>query len=286
MPKRHYILYCDESAKHGKYYSDFYGAALVAASDRQAIEAALLEKKEELNLFKEIKWTRITENYLEKYVEFVRTYFEFIASGRLKVRIMFTQNMHKAKNLKAEHIEDHYFLLYYQLIKHGFGFAHCNPNGLDKVFVSAFFDDMPDTDAKVQKFKSYVSGISQTATFRGKGVFFPIEDMAELDSKDHVILQGLDILLGAMNFRLNDLHLEKPEGAKRRGKRTLAKEKVFKEISRQIRAIRPNFNIGTSTGTIDLIDRWTMPYAHWKFVPKEHVIDHSAVKGKAPPGST
>jgi len=105
--------------------------------------------------------------------------------------------------------------------------------------------------------------------------------MAELNSKDHAILQGLDIVLGSMNFRLNDLHLEKPQGHKRRGKRTIAKEKAFKEISRQIRAIRQNFNIGISTGTPNgFTDRWDQHYAHWRFVPKEHDVDHTVGKGK------
>jgi hypothetical protein len=281
MAKRHYILYCDESAKHGRYYSDFYGGALVAAADQQSIEAALVAKKEELNLYKEIKWTKITEAYQQKYIEFIQTYFQYVASGRIKIRIMFSQNYHKPKNLNEEHLENRYFLLYYQLIKHAFGFRYCNPNELDRVFVSILFDDLPDSKAKCDKFKSYVASISQTATYSGSGVFFPKEQIAEIDSHDHVIHQGLDIVLGAMQFRLNDLHKEKPEGKSRRGKRTIAKEKVYKEINRLIRQTYPNFNIGSSTGKPNgITDRWALPYSHWKFIPSEHEKDQSAVKPK------
>lgn len=84
MAKRHYVLFCDESSKRGKYYSYFYGGVVLSASDQQPIEEALRSCKEELNLFKELKWTKITEAYADKYIEFIRKYFEFVISGRLK----------------------------------------------------------------------------------------------------------------------------------------------------------------------------------------------------------
>ena len=39
-------------------------------------------------------------------------------------------------------------------------------------------------------------------------------------------MQCLDIVLGAMAFRLNDMHKEKRPDTNRRGKRTIAKEKL------------------------------------------------------------
>ena len=47
----------------------FIVGALVKVSDVQAIEKALNDKKDELNLKGEIKWTKVTENYLDKYIE-------------------------------------------------------------------------------------------------------------------------------------------------------------------------------------------------------------------------
>lgn len=287
MAKRHYLLFCDESSKRGKFYSYFYGGVALVASDQEPIEKSLLALKEELNLFAELKWTKITEAYADKYIEFIRRYFEFVATGRLKVRIMFCHNFRRPRNLSEQQNEDRYFLLYYQLIKHAFGFRYANPNAIDKILVSVLLDDMPDTKEKVSKFKDYVSSISQTAAYKGTNVFFPKESMAEVNSRSHCILQGLDIILGAMQFRLNDLHKEIPDGERRRGKRTKAKEKVYKEINKLIRQTHPNFNIGASTGVgEDVSNRWHKPYMHWCFVPKEHVKDFSAVKKKAPPQST
>ncbi len=100
------------------------------------------------------------------------------------------------------------------------------------------------------------------------------DQIADVDSKNHVILQGLDIILGSMNFRLNDKHLEKPPNSKRRGKRTIAKEAVYKVMNKRIREIYPNFNIGVSTATIEGLHlRWVHKYRHWKFVPNSSERD-------------
>ena len=278
MAKRHYTIYCDESAKKGRYYSNFYGGALVRAEDRQSIEDLLYAKKDELNISGEMKWTKITKNYSEKYIEFIRLYFEFVKSGRIKIRIMFTHNYKRAKNLTDEQRKKQYFLLYYQMLKHSFGLAYSNPNLLDRIYITTLLDQIPDTNEKVEEFKEYISKIGNTAQFRGKGVFFIHDQIADVDSKKHSIMQGLDIILGSVNFRLNDHHKDRPPGSRTRSKRTIAKEKVYKEINRQIRVIYPNFNVGVSTGTTTESDRWKHRYRHWCFLPAEFEIDNDAVK--------
>lgn len=273
MPKRHYTIYCDESATKGELFSDFYGGVLLRSREVEAISNLLNEKKDELNLQRELKWTRITENYLEKYLEFVRYYFSFINSGRLKTRIMFTQNIRRARNLAQSHHDEKYFLLYYQLIKNGFGLKYSNPNALDRVYINLLLDDVPDTKEKFERFRTFVSLISETQAYHGTNVYFPRKQIAGIDSKSHVILQGLDIILGSMQFRLNKFHERKPEGARRRGKRTIAKEKVYKEINRLIREIRPGFNVGASTGADgNMRNYWTHPYRHWLFVARDHEL--------------
>ncbi|HUR45140.1 MAG TPA: hypothetical protein VMZ27_04610 [Candidatus Saccharimonadales bacterium] len=69
-------------------------------------------------------------------------------------------------------------------------------------------------------------------------------------------------------FRLNDNHREIQPGRKRRGKRTVAKEKLYKTILAEIRRTRPGFKIGISTG-VPQVERWSAPYCHWRFVPVE-----------------
>jgi hypothetical protein len=88
----------------------------------------------------------------------------------------------------------------------------------------------------------------------------------------------MDIILGSMAFRLNDLHKEKPVGQKQRGKKTIAKEKLYKHILFHIREIYPNFNIGITTSKSPREKIWILAYRHWKFTPKEFKTDESRYK--------
>lgn len=276
MPKRHYTIFCDESVQKGRLFSNFYAGALIRSREQQAIENLLRSKKTELNLYREAKWTKITENYHEKYISFIDTYFNLIQGGRIKVRVMFTQNLFKPLGLTKAHVEEGYFILYYYLIKRGFGLEYCNPNAIDRIFLTILLDELPANKTRCDKFKVYVSNLSNDRDFRSANVNLIKENIADVKSDNHTILQGLDIILGAMQFKLNQKHLEKLEGKNKRGKRTIAKEKVYNHINKRIREIYPNFNIGSSTGCANgMIDRWGHPYRHWKFVPSEYELDEN-----------
>lgn len=278
MAKRHYTIFCDESAKKGPFYSNFYGSALISSSDQESIENLLKCKKDELNIIGEMKWTKITKNYENKYKDFIKYFFEFVKTGRIKIRIMFTHNYRRPKQLTQEQKDNQYFLLYYQMLKHCFGLQHSNPNNLDRIFISVLLDEIPHGKEKVDNFRDFISRIGSQPPIAGSNIVFVKDQITDVDSKNHNILQGLDIVLGSIYFRLNNFHKEKPLNEKRRGKRTLAKDSVYKEINRQIREIYPNFNIGTSTGTIYNSDRWEHSYRHWCFRPAEFEIDQNAVK--------
>ena len=114
----------------------------------------------------------------------------------------------------------------------------------EMIRVRLYLDKMPDTKEKVESFKGHILALNKTTSFRKSPIFFDKEQIAEIDSKDHVLSQGLDIVLGSMQFRLNDKHKEIPKGAFRRGKRTVAKEKLYKHINKRVREIYPGFNIG------------------------------------------
>ncbi|MCJ8335331.1 MAG: hypothetical protein MJH10_13975 [Epibacterium sp.] len=287
MAKKNYIIFSDESDSSGKFYGNFFGGVLLKAEDRQAIEKLLAAKKEELNFGNELKWQKVTPNYLAKYKEFMDYYFTFVASGRLKVRIMFTQNIYEAQGLTKEQRDKAYFYPYYQFLKNAFGLRYCTPSSLDRVTFSIFLDQIPDTKEKINNFKTYLSAIPETLSWEGLNLRIPKSHIANVDSSEHSILQGLDVILGAMCFRLNDKHREKPEGARVRGKRTIAKEALYKNINRRIREIYPNFNIGGSTGIQNgPADRWHHQYRHWRFVPENHTVDLDKGKRRPPTGPT
>jgi hypothetical protein len=275
-----YVIYCDESEDKGRYFSNFYGGALLRESDRLAVEAELNAVKLAHNLKGEVKWTKISEYNEAAYIALMDKVFEFMAAGLLKVRIMFTQNINQVQHLEYEDGAA-YFKLYYQFIKHAFGLEYCNPERANDVSCAVLLDDAPDTAEKLAKFKDYLAGLSLLGGFLHARISFAKADVAEVESGAHVILQMVDVILGSMQFRLNEHHRDIPEGKKRRGKRTRAKERVYKHINKRIRGIYPGFNIGASTGHAEgIASRWLHPYRHWNFEPRGAVQDHS--RGKHP----
>lgn len=276
--EKEYLIFLDESERKGTYYSNFYGGVIVGARHYERITHALDEAKTQLNFFGEVKWSKVSESYLGKYQTLMERFFDEVDAGHLRLRIMFRQNAHQPQNLTREQIESEYFRLYYQFVKHAFGLMQMPEHG-QPVGIRLYFDDLPDKAEKRAQFKGYVLGLGANEDIAARGITLSSENITEVRSHDHVLLQCLDIVLGAMVFRLNDKHLEKIPGQRIRGKKTRAKETLYKAIYRRIAALKPNFNIGISTGLSDHFHgRWTAPYLHWKFVPHDAAWDSALTK--------
>lgn len=269
---RELTLYCDESDISGKHFSNFYGGALVESVHQAEVICRLQAKKDELNLGAEVKWQKISAAYAGKYIDFLTEVFALMGENKLKMRVMFTQNYFGAKNLTAEQRDNTFFLLYYQFVKHAFGLGYAGIEG--ETYLRMYFDMLPDTKEKCEAFKGYVAGLNQNKQFRDARMIIKTDQIAEVDSKQHIILQSLDIVMGAMQFRLNDKHLERPQGSRFRGKRTLAKERVYGHVLTSIREMLGYpFNIGISTGFRgEIANQWHHPYRHWLFIPKNFEI--------------
>lgn len=274
-----YNIYCDESTPKGKYYSRFYGGALVAEKNRIYVENRLLLKKEDTKLTGELKWVKVNAYNLEDYISVVDEFFDLLHSGFLKVRVMFLQNIYQVSHLDYDSSEA-YLKLYYQFIKHAFGLAFCNPKAGNNISVAVFLDEMPENLDRFLEFKRLVANLTNDPDFIRNRVRIRPSDIAGVNSKSHVILQLADIILGSMQFRLNDLHKVKPESSRIRGKKTIAKEKLYKHILGRIREGYPNFNPGMGTGIIAYSDRWTHPYRHWSFKPNDSRVDLSRAKAR------
>ncbi|MBV8897226.1 MAG: DUF3800 domain-containing protein [Acidobacteriaceae bacterium] len=277
---REYVIYTDESIKTGLYYGNFYGGALLRSADFDDVNAKLRAVAAAENLTGEIKWQKVTAQYLSKYVRLIDTFFDLVRDNHIKIRVMFTQARYVPTALEAYHREHAYHLLYYQFLKHAFGLRYANKGG-NPIRLRIYVDKLPDTREKNARFKAFVAGLEHSTEFRESRIVVPVDQIAEVDSKKHIVLQCLDVLLGAIQFRLNDRHLEKPEGNRTRGARTIAKEKLYKHINKRIRELHPHFNVGITTGTPNgETDRFKQPYRHWLFVPKATRVDDSQVKPK------
>jgi hypothetical protein len=267
-----YIIYCDESESKGRHFSNFYGGALVSSEHIDQVRADLAEEKKRLNLFGEVKWSKITVNYSDKYISLLDCFFDLIKATKVKIRIMFTQNTVKARGLTKGHMKNQYAILYYFFIRHAFGLIY-SPRILGGVKVRVYPDEMPLSASQFADFRRYVVKLGARSEFRSLGITFAAEDITEVISHDHNVLQCLDIVLGAMNFRLNDKHKDKPPGKRRRSPKTVARTKVYHHINKRIRDLYPHFNVGITTGHQgDLANRWLHPYRHWNFRSKNATI--------------
>lgn len=113
----------------------------------QAIEKALNDKKEALNLKGEIKWTKVTGNYLEKYIDMIILFFSFIKVEKIKVRIMFAQNAYVSEGLTKKHTDNEYNILYYFFLKSAFGLKYSNDTPFKhKMNFSLYLDDLPRSE--------------------------------------------------------------------------------------------------------------------------------------------
>jgi Protein of unknown function (DUF3800) len=253
MPKE-FIIYSDESASRGTTFSNFHGGAVIRSEHIDSVRSLIAKKKNKLHLFGEIKWQKVTENYLEKYREIMNLFFDMIEEGIIKIRILFTQNLYIPRRLTDEQRENEYFILYYLFIKHAFGLIHSN-DGREPVRVRLLLNQMPSTEEQRNRFRGYVSSLTYNPQFRTAGIRITPSDIVDVVSHEHDVLQCLDIILGSINFRLNDLHLAIPKGKRRRGKKTRAKENLYEQMNKRMRTIRPGFTIGVNTGIdVDLAD--------------------------------
>ena len=275
-----YIIYADESEESGTYFAHFYGGLLVRSPDLPAVLKKLKEAKESLHFGGKVKWQKVTPQYLDKYLSLMDTFFDLVEQDLIKVRIMFLHRTNVPVGLSDEQKRNAYYILYYQFLKHAFGLQYSN-DAENPVSVRFYLDRRSGTKDQKAQFKSYIAALEHQPQFRKARIVFPADQIAEVAVTDHDLLQCLDVVVGAMQFRLNDFHKKKPPGEKRRAARTIAKEKLYRRILARIQAMRPNFNIGISTGIDgDRANHWKHRYRHWEFVPSESRHDPGRVKPK------
>jgi hypothetical protein len=192
---------------------------------------------------------------------------------------MFTQNINVPSLLEEYHVENEYFILYYHFIRHAFGLKYWNhekPKRLARFAI--YLDDPPQHPDKFDRFKGYMASLSQDYSLNAQGIRISKQDVTGVRSHEHNIMQCLDILLGGMQSRLNECHTKAEPGSRRKSKRARAKTIVYKRIQERLWEIYPHFNVGASTGVVDISDRWSHPYRHWKFVPNNSTMDRSRGK--------
>jgi Protein of unknown function (DUF3800) len=261
-----YLIYADESDSKGKFYSDFYGGLLIPAHLAGIYSDQLNQRKADLNLGQELKWQKITEAYFQKYKDFIDAFFDLMAGGDIKIRVMFTDNRIEAVGLTSAQKQNRFTILYYQFARHALGLRHLNADQqYDLVNLRFMFDELPDRAEAKDAFKGHIRDLPSLPALVGNRFAIPNDGIAEVNSKSHVLLQALDIILGSVSWILNDKYSDNPGGKKTEAKRRLAEHILFR-----VRALVPGFDPRLSTLKTTETAYWDLPYRHWCFTPKNH----------------
>lgn len=270
------FIWLDESDRHGEFYSNFYGGILVSSRHYREVLERMRAVVEEVGIKDEIKWQKVNEYHYEKYLRLVDELFDLAKEDKLKIRIFFRHNQYTPARLTAEEMKADYPMLYYQFIKYAFGLPYAGVGELDSL--TLYLDEIPLRQSERDDFIAHIKGLAKDPVLKKMGLKIAEDGIVEVDSKQHLPLQFMDVILGAICFKLNEKDKLKKEGENKVGKRTLIKLKLYKHINRRIREIYPNFNIGITTPIRIPSDSWRQVYRHWSFVPKYHTRDTSRTK--------
>lgn len=269
-------IWLDESDRYGEFYSNFYGGLLVHSRYYREVLERMRSIVEETGIRDEIKWQKVNEYHYDKYIRLVDLLFDLAKEGKLKIRIFFRHNQYCPTRLTSEERKSDYPMLYYQFIKYAFGLPYAGIGELDAL--TLYLDEIPLRQAERDDFISHIRGLAKDHILKKMGLKIAEDGIIEVNSKQHLPLQFMDVILGAICFKLNEKDKLKAEGENKVGKRTIMKLKLYKHINMRIRDIYPNFNIGVTTPIRVNSDSWTQVYRHWSFIPKYHTRDTARTK--------
>ena len=270
-------IWTDESDTTGKYYANFYGGILIRSEHLEEVLARLSAVVKEQGLEnEEIKWQKVNEYTEVRYKSIIDVLFSLMSEGKIKMRIFFRHRQFEATGLTNEQRRKEYPMLYYQFIKNDFGLIHSNPAGKE-VRVRLLIDDMPLKGPARDEFLKAIYHLNELKSFQKANIHIKDGDVAEVNSKKHLPLQVMDLILGSMCFRLNDKHKERGIDGKR-AKRNIVKERIYKYIRTKIWQLHPGFNIGITTPITKQSDLWERPYLHWNFVPRNYTKNEELTK--------
>lgn len=273
-----YIIYCDESfTQGGSYrYHHYYGGILIEESQATNLEKFLKETCDNFRIDnRELKWQNVDKASLNLFQTFINAFFDKLDEGWFKIRILFLDRYFSPQQLTEYHHEHGFYILYYIFITRAFGLQYGWKN-TNPIVLRLFFDKLPDENVKSERFKAFLRTIEEHPLFSERKLKIPSDGISEIDSKRHLIAQAIDLVIGAIGFRMNDLYKVKQANGQR-GKRTIAKEKLYKVIYWRLHK-HGVINPGVSKGLKNREDLWNDAARLWRLRPEEFKLNSSWIK--------
>lgn len=266
-----YVIYADEAWTQSQplyRYHCFFGGILSSKDEFERLELEVKILKKEFNYKKEIKWSNISMQHIDFYERLLVLIERFIcANDETKYRQMF---MDRAYSYNGESVSelDSQFKIYYQFLKHCFGFDY-----LDQKKIFTFKLDNHSSYNHKTKLKAFVESI------RIPNAEIKVEFV---NSKKSIPLQICDLLMGAAGYYGNKVDWDLLPGKRRRTKNQMMKSDFGKNIYNILRRIDSHyrgskaFNWFETTGIDgDRSNRYHHKMRIWKFIPSNSELDTS-----------
>ena len=211
-----YLIVADESVKKGKNFSFFFGGCILKEDEYEKINTLLNLYKISLGLH-EMKRIKITPHNANDYIKVLDLFFTFVKSGQIRVRVFYAPNSQLYNTRHSQ--DDLYCKFYYTFIKKAFSISSSNEN----MVLRLILDELPEAPTSRDHLKSSIIKYFSNLSKRNKTkVVIYKNRIQEADSKEHAILQCVDVITGVIEFYLNN-----PEIDSNKGK---AKLKIFNHI--------------------------------------------------------
>ncbi len=271
-----YQLFADEAWTHnseplGRYHY-FFGGIFGLESDLDRLDFALknIVKKHGVNT--EIKWNKVSPKYMDCYKEMVDCLTDFILCHNIKYRQMFKDRSYHYENDEDTSDLDIQFKLYYQFLKHAFGFQYLPflPN-YEKHEILLRLDGHSSQKHKdeLDKFVVDLPRILGRLDIEIKVTY--------IDSSKFLRLQVCDLLMGAAGYKGNKVDKRRPNNQRGMTKNQKLKLELADYIYEKLRYINTQdrgskaFSWFETTGTDGMKQNY---FNHkmriWKFIPNTY----------------
>ena len=276
---KQYQVLADEGWTHAETPPNRYHHFFVSLFAPSDTISQLEQKLKECNAHfthqhkNEIKWSKLNARFFSDYKKLIDTFFDFWqVHDELKYRQLFMDR--KYEYIGSGNSKDKLFMIYYQFLKHSFGFDsdYFKAQEVDTLLFK--LDDYPDKQRK-QILSDYVQSFYSNYNVK----------IRFIDSKTSYVHQIIDIIMGAAGYYGNFKCCKKDEVKKQ----DICKLKLAKHIQKRLENIQREdrgtkvFHWYENTGGVKgsyYDNRHRYKIVIWKFIPNEHTVDTSWEHGK------
>lgn len=199
-----YVLYADEAYTHNDSlpHRRFYGGCLLEARLREQYDRELSDLRLRLGLQGRVKWNKVRPFNIVRVREIVNLFLDWVENGTVKLRVMWLPQ--QIVEAQSEHFQEYgYYILYYFFVTYGFGLKF---HDVGDVRIEFLPDTLPDGPEKRASFRRFLMQAHTSNRF-ADGSDFSIIRVSGVGEEHHMLLQCVDVIIGALGFILNDGHV-------------------------------------------------------------------------------